>query len=616
MNINWNFPDSNNSGDEGLNDAGIETFKGNHGALAKEIIQNSYDAKDLKLDDKPVIVEFSLMYLNPNELPGSKTFLNTLESCKEYWPNDNKAEKFFEHAITQFTKNSIPILRISDFNTTGLTGSDTERGGNWNNLVKSNGATNKSGNAGGSFGIGKKAAFSVSNFRTIFYSTFDCNNMFAFQGVSSLVSHNMNGIVKRSIGYYGNTEKNAPIFDIDQVNSSFYKHRPNKETGTDVFILDYYRDNGWEDEIIKSAVYSFFEIIHNGKLVVIVNNKKINSDTLPVILEEYNKKENGKFLPYSFYKALAYGDTVSTTIDHLGEVELKIYSNDGIEENNILPSKVALTRNGMTIRTDRRFPKVGRKYAGVFKVISQEGNIFLRTMEPPAHDKWEASRFEENEALAKRVLDKLYKWIRNELDKIAKQTFSETSDAYGIGQYLPGENNESGFKSKQGSKIPGKDNFTIQSTFDKKTNVSKKIKKKKKHNLEPSDISKPKPHKRSSPNKQLIEKDKVKKRNVPVMIKKLRSFCLDQNKGLYRIIIGIESSKMLYIRLKTVAEDNGKIDTEVLNVKNAKTNESYLVNNNVIGPLSLEKNRDFMVDISLNGSEKYALEVLAHEIIG
>ncbi len=482
-------------------------------------------------------------------------------------------------------------------------------------MVKSSGATQKEGDKTGSFGIGKNAAFNASNTRTVFYSTYDCDNKFAFQGVSKLVTHNMDNIEKRGTGYYGHTDKNTAILDENEINPCFYEHRPNREVGTDVFIVDYYKDEGWDREIIESVISSFFQVIHDGNLEVIVNNKTINTDTLPEILDEYNQLNDGKFTPYSFYKALVDGTVVSTEIQRLGKIELKIYCNEDFEENNFLPSKVALTRNGMTIDTNKRF-NVRQDYAAVFHVIGSEGNAFLRELEPPQHHKWMSSLYEEDEALAKRVLKKLYAWIGGELRKISQQSAIDSSDAYGIGKYLPGEDNESGFKSNYSKSIPGKDNFIIKSGLDEKINTSTKKKKKKKKVPRPGDMPNDVPPGNKPVENPPAKKPKTKKVQVPVQMEKVRAFCLDEEKGLYRIIMRAESNKTIYFGIKVVAEDNGKSDTEALSVKNKETGENYMINNHDIGPIILEKERDIVIDAALNLSEKYALEVLSHEIIG
>lgn len=60
------------------------------------------------------------------------------------------------------------MLRISDFNTSGLTGSRAEVNTDWTNLTKSSGVSDKKGTSGGSFGIGKFAPFACSDFSTVF----------------------------------------------------------------------------------------------------------------------------------------------------------------------------------------------------------------------------------------------------------------------------------------------------------------------------------------------------------------------------------------------------------------------------------------------------------------
>ena len=98
--------------------------------------------------------------------------------------------KFFKHILEAMRKRGISCLRISDFNTTGLTGSHEEYNSPWCNLTKSSGASDKSGGAGGSFGIGKFAPYACSVLRTVFYSTSDTEGICAAQGVDCSISKN------------------------------------------------------------------------------------------------------------------------------------------------------------------------------------------------------------------------------------------------------------------------------------------------------------------------------------------------------------------------------------------------------------------------------------------
>ena len=67
-----------------------------------------------------------------------------------------------------------------------MLGSDEEYNSPWCNLTKSQGASDKSGSNGGSFGIGKFAPYACSAFRTVFYSTLDRDGISAYQGVARL----------------------------------------------------------------------------------------------------------------------------------------------------------------------------------------------------------------------------------------------------------------------------------------------------------------------------------------------------------------------------------------------------------------------------------------------
>ena len=128
-NIGWNFPNSNHGKVSGISEAGIETFKGSlYSSLAREICQNSLDAS---LDNsKPVIVEFDLKEFNLKQDERISELENIFEKCREYW-TDKKTLTFINKAIKVLQEEKIRVLRISDFNTTGLTGSDKIRKSFW-----------------------------------------------------------------------------------------------------------------------------------------------------------------------------------------------------------------------------------------------------------------------------------------------------------------------------------------------------------------------------------------------------------------------------------------------------------------------------------------------------
>ncbi|NMA64982.1 MAG: hypothetical protein GX957_01915, partial [Clostridiaceae bacterium] len=179
MKAHWLFPVSNTMHRTGIGESGIETFKGSPiTSLVREICQNSLDA--VKDESKPVRVEFKYFEIPRDEFPDRENLKNTFLQCKTYSETHMKNKDtffFFENAINIIEKHSIPIIRISDCNTVGLTGSEkTDEINPWTSLIYSDGISDKDTSSGGSFGIGKNAIFVCSGFRTLFYSTLDIEN--------------------------------------------------------------------------------------------------------------------------------------------------------------------------------------------------------------------------------------------------------------------------------------------------------------------------------------------------------------------------------------------------------------------------------------------------------
>ena len=136
--MKWIFAKNEGGREGGFHDAGVETFKGNFDRyLARELIQNSLDAR---LDpNKPVHMKFQIEDLKPSQLPDCKGLKLTFDRCAEYWSHQKKTRLFFETAADFASAKAIPVLRVGDYNTTGVLGSDDDRKQNWYNLIRSAG---------------------------------------------------------------------------------------------------------------------------------------------------------------------------------------------------------------------------------------------------------------------------------------------------------------------------------------------------------------------------------------------------------------------------------------------------------------------------------------------
>lgn len=435
MAIGWNFPSSNFGTLNGIGEAGIETFKGTpYKSLAREICQNSLDAKDGS--GKPVIVEFSCSQADTNMLPDYKTLSNAIEACLSFWKKNNnkKTVDFFERAKKIAEKRTVSVLRISDFNTKGLTGSDKDYNTPWQNLVKASGVSDKGDDAGGSFGIGKSAPFACSDLRTVFYATQDINGLHASQGVARLVSFPVKkgllfqkdtGDTTTGIGYYGETGRNRPIMECRSLDAEFSR----ASAGTDVYILGFMDKSGWEDEIIASVLDDFLISILYGALEVRVGKTIISKDTLASIVEAYKDKTVSA---YNYYQTMTSQEshTVTTDFNGLGDVEIHILIKKDLHRRVLMGRS-----NGMKVFDQKSFPSA-IQFAGVCILQGKDVNSFFREMENPQHNEWQPERHHKA-TLARKYKKDLFQLIKGYVLEYGRTTTVDEVDAEGVGEYLP-----------------------------------------------------------------------------------------------------------------------------------------------------------------------------------
>ncbi len=436
--MRWLFP-SNNRGDiNGIGNSGIETFRGNSlKSLAREICQNSLDAA---LEDKTVEVEFMPFVLDIGEFPDAESLEKAFKASLDFWSIQSvkKATDFFERAIKMLESGSIPFLRISDFNTTGLRGSKSEYNTPWCNLTKSSGASDKAGTSGGSFGIGKFAPFACSEFRTVFYSTLDIDNVSAFQGISRITSfRRQDDEITVGVGYYGDTN-NQPVYSQLYLDPRFKREK--NQTGTDIFIAGFSSySTDWKEIIITSVLDSFLYAVYTGKLVVRVSDIVINKDTLSVLIAEYQTSltENAD----KYYTVLTSKNTVWYEVDFKNHGTVRLGLTIQSDKHQVeMHRKVAMIRKtGMKIM-DRGNISGNIPFAGVMLIEGEKINDFLRNLENPQHTKWEPERIEPKSQVpfARTYIKELIDYIKDCLEELKQDSDIDEIDP-DVGEYLPDE---------------------------------------------------------------------------------------------------------------------------------------------------------------------------------
>ena len=440
----WSFPSNQHGEIKGINDSGIATFRGTPlKSLAREICQNSLDAAN----SKTVRVDFSAFEIPSNDLPSVNVLKDVFERCSDFWKIQNSkiTVDFFDNAVKKINEGTISMLRISDFNTKGLTGSSEFDNYNtdWMKLTKSSGSSDKKGPAGGSYGIGKFAPFACSDFSTVFYSTYDIKGRKAHQGVARLVTFKDNQEeTTQGIGYYGNN-KNTPILDELHLDKSF--SRKSDEFGTDIYITAYrFSGSNWENEIVISILDGFLGAIWNEKLVVNVGNIEISKASLPDIMEAY-KDELSKNHVLEYYQVLTSSKTKWFERDHMGKGLVRFGILLGASE---LSRRVAMIRQtGMKIK-DGKGISGHIPFAGVLFIEGDKINEELRAIENPEHTEWQPDR-SSKPFVARQLVKSINDYMISCLNELVSNGDSEQMDAVGVASFIPDIPDNENEKSKE-----------------------------------------------------------------------------------------------------------------------------------------------------------------------
>ena len=439
--MGWSFPSNNNGDVNGISNSGVETFQGTPlKSLAREICQNSLDAA---LDENTVTVDFISFELSKEEIPGAEDLCDAFNRSLEFW-EPKKAQDFFKAALEVMNAEKIPFLRISDYNTTGLCGSDGEYNTPWCNLTKSSGASDKAGTSGGSFGIGKYAPFACSSFRTVIYSTLDKDGKSAYQGISRITSFRSdNNEITSGVGYCGG-DNNSPVFNQQLVLDPAYS-RPEGKTGTDVYIAGFRKSADWKNDIVASILDGFLYAIYTGKLVVHVDDITISKEHLTDLCDDYKEylTENAN----NYYEILTTTQSVDVDFKNMGLVRLWIAIRPDRPD---MHRKVAMIRKtGMKIM-DKGGISGNIPFAGVMLIEGEKINDFLRSLENPQHTKWEPDRCAKGRQYAQNIIRDLISVIKDELEKLKPEDDGDEVDP-SVGEYLPDESDveENGDKQEE-----------------------------------------------------------------------------------------------------------------------------------------------------------------------
>jgi len=201
-------------------------------------------------------------------------------------------------------------------------------------MMKATGQSKKSGTAGGSYGIGKLAPFTVSDLRTIFVSTVWNDEIGGshhyVQGKSILMSHlDSKGATRRGTGFWGERKNCMPVETVEELPKWLRRDMGGVligQAGTTLSILGFSGKRNWQNAFAANIAENFFGALQEGLLEVEIHNgPSVNRETLHSILADEEirgsiseqKREPEKFLNVrSYLKATVDKVGVSRTHPH------------------------------------------------------------------------------------------------------------------------------------------------------------------------------------------------------------------------------------------------------------------------------------------------------------
>lgn len=631
---NWDFKSMHDIEINGFNSHG-DSFKDKpiyH--LAKEICQNSTDTIVLHEmnENEPIRIEIKEFWINPNEIPGNengeltKVFEEELAFSRERYLKDHTVPDIYAKTVDIIKSDKIRCLRISDFNTPGLDGSDKDSDifCPWNNLTKNVGVSDKSEESAGSKGEGKFVTFLCSDLYTVFYSTIcKTDKLCASRGVTRISGYKkQDGTITLGPGYYD--EGGKAIRKLINLDKEFKRN----EYGTDIYIIGFRNTENWEEIMASSIIENFLISIMNNKLEVNINQKyQLNKEKIGEYIHKdiINKiiiEESPETMAY--YNLLISENVIVEQYSMFKNNDIKLLLKEDEEDYSDINQIAAVRFTGMKIMNLKHFPRNGL-YHGILLMDGKEVNKYFRKLENATHSKWSKDSETAPDDAQFRI-DELRSFIKDSINKHFKIKMEDEMNATGVEETLPDEEEFDGLSKDD--KTESIDNKTIKNVkINKKNyNLLKEQSKNIKDDFGDDDvilddegnvllpfnnpnppINPPQPN--SLPHQEELYSNITRK----ILANKLR---LIQNKDGYKLIFMISDNEPI---LKFSFDIYGENKNEHVKIKNCNcnTNENlidveYVEKDVIIKNISNNEEYVFSFDIDSDGI--YPLEVKIYGI--
>ena len=380
-------------------------------AVVRELIQNALDAA-VEVQEETAVVRFRLISCSTDVIPGMEAYNHAFRAAirtQEVMGGGalpSQAMRVVDVMRKAIDQNGQDVLIAMD-NGIGL---DKDRMA----ALLSDGISNKSAAAMGTFGNGHSVAIPASDLRYVLYGGVTTSGDRIGAGHAVLASWAVPGedFQRSGDGFLVNGFKEGSYVFAggevlpDLISDSLEDIKQNSGHGTAVIIPGF---NNFRvstpllDMVFKAAACNFFQAIGEGRLIIQVEDRRPDKDdtinqldqsTLPAILEaNKDEKRSMSFLggnrAYEAYKVFLNGN------EHVYETKLGVIRVH-IRELESGNPRVDLCRNGMWITDDRNIPgfyyqfQDRNPFHALLLLDSTTGDRLhelVRNAEGPLHDK-------------------------------------------------------------------------------------------------------------------------------------------------------------------------------------------------------------------------------------
>jgi hypothetical protein len=478
----WYFPPNNGGEQQGLNEAGVASFKAAD-SLARETTQNVLDnGSD---SSQPRVIEFEQLALPRSAFPDIDDFCRKMKACRDWirgsgGDGTGNEEKFFEKALALLAPEqlSIPTLRIRDINTTGLLGEDNERAKPFCRLLRVQGISSPQGAGGGTYGIGQRAPFHCSALRTVIYYTRRHDDHKEAFIAKAILCHfddpDDPDVVLQAKGWWCEPNSAHPdrwraIRDPNAIPPYFRRDEP----GTDLYVTGFVlHGDRWEHVVRHAVLANFFAAIELNELVCVIRDESGKTTTLSsaTLEQEFLRAaeeqratddiplDDGVAAAYGYWKAMRQGphcQLFEKDIDPIGTARFYVYRD---QQNSQLPEKWCCMRKPHMV-VDRRPSRVLTNFAGILICDNDHGNAYLAKLEGHEHRHWKAAELrnasDEEIKEAVRVERSIETFVRDSLKSLRAGAGSSLLEPATLGNYLPEEDGNAAAGSAAGLGPPG-----------------------------------------------------------------------------------------------------------------------------------------------------------------